>query len=184
MGGALAWAGAPAVAAWHVEGPPAGHTGGFGEPTCQACHTEYELNLAGGRLSLEGWPGTYLPGETYTLSVVLDAPDMTLAGFQLSVRDESGAQAGELRPVDTRVAVADSQGVSYAQHAAAGTDVTDGRTAVWTLSWVAPAHGNPVRAHVAANSANGDNSPFGDLIYVASWAATAGTPSRPSRTRR
>ena len=109
---------------------------------------------------------------------------MSLAGFQLSVRDASGAQAGQLLPVDTRVAVADSQGVSYAQHTMAGTEVADGRRAVWTLSWVAPDHGQPVHAHVAANSANGDNSPFGDLIYVGSWTAGADMPTRPPGTQR
>jgi hypothetical protein len=162
--------GANAVAA-HAEGPPAGHTGGFGEPTCQACHMEYDLNLPGGDLGLEGWPEAYRPGEVYTVTVVLRVDGMSLAGFQLAVRHESGRQAGGFVALDGRVAVRDSAGVEYAQHTRAGTDVADGRVASWNLQWVAPAEGGAVHAHLSANSSNGDDSPFGDLVYVGNWPA-------------
>jgi hypothetical protein len=159
----------------YAEGPPAGHTGGFGEPTCQACHTEYALNLQGGSLNLEGWPEPFEPGRAYTLTVVLDAEGMALAGFQLAVRDPDGRQAGRLRPVDNRVAVVDSGGVSYAQQTEAGSRAGHARTVRWQLEWTAPEVGPSVEVHVAANSANGDDSPFGDLVYADRWSAARGS---------
>lgn len=162
----------------YAQAPPPGHTGGFGEPTCQVCHLEYELNVEGGSLRLEGWPEPFEPGRAYPLAVVLSADGMVLAGFQLAVRDAEGRQAGRLRPVDDRVAVVDSGGVSYAQQTEAGSVADGARTVRWDLEWVAP-HGIPsADVHVAANSANGDDSPFGDLIYSGGWTTTSGATAR------
>ncbi|NIT96817.1 MAG: hypothetical protein GWM91_15935, partial [Actinobacteria bacterium] len=33
-----------------AEAPPAGFTGGFGEPTCVTCHLDNPLNAYGGRV--------------------------------------------------------------------------------------------------------------------------------------
>lgn len=155
--------GAPPVFAY---GPPAGHTGGFGEPSCQACHLEFELNAMGGSLTLEGLPERWEPGRSYPVVVVLASSDMTMAGFQLSARFSDGAPAGVLSAVGDRVVVVDSTGVPYAQHTPAGTDVESADLARWIVEWAAPATGGAVTFNVAANSANGDNSPFGDLIYT------------------
>lgn len=186
VAGALAMVGAPAVdgafapeirarfpeVRSHEEGPPAGHTGGFGEPTCHACHLEYEVNGADGLLTLEGWPKTYRAGESYTLTVSLQAEGMPRAGFQLAVRtSQGGLQAGTLVPIDGLVVVRDSAGVSYAQQTRDGSRVADGRSASWVLSWTAPDGAGPVQVDLAANSANGDNSPFGDLIFQRTWSA-------------
>lgn len=184
LAGALVCSGASATAAWHAEGPPAGHTGGFGEPTCQACHAEYALNPAGATLALEGWPERYEAGRDYVLTVALHSRDMERAGFQLAIRDEEGRQAGRLAGVDARVAVTDSAGIAYAQHTAAGSSVEGGQTQYWTLSWTAPLHGRPLMAHVAANSANGDDSPFGDLIYAGVWQASPAAASQPAEPQR
>ena len=167
--------GRPAPGVMHAEGPPLGHTGGFGEPTCRICHAEYDLNLPGGSVRLEGWPETYGPGERYTLTVVLEAEAKSRAGFQLAIRADDGAQAGRLEAIDDRVAVHDSAAVFYAQQTVRSSDVEDGRTASWTIVWTAPDGDATVRADVAANSANGDNSPFGDLIYQRRWSAGVAT---------
>lgn len=156
----------PAGAPFHLDGPPAGHTGGFGEPTCVQCHTEYEPNLPGGRLELEGLPARWEPGRAYAVVVSLYSEEMGAAGFQLSTRFLDGRPAGLLAPVDARIAVVDSGGVSYAQHVADGSRPESPELARWTVEWMAPATGGEVRFHAAANSANGDNSPLGDLIYT------------------
>lgn len=156
----------PSPSRVHLAGPPAGHTGGFGEPTCQACHAEYALNEPGGSLAVEGLPGAWEPGRSYALTVVLHSTEMAAAGFQMAVRFEDGTPAGRLVPIGPRTAVVDSTGVPYAQHAPFGTVPDTPETARWTVEWIAPGRGGPVRVHAAANSANGDNSPFGDLIYA------------------
>lgn len=164
--------------AFHTEGPPPGYTGGFDEPTCRSCHAEFDLNVGGG-LALEGLPDAYEPGGTYVVSVVLRSSGMERAGFQAAARfgspddaeaePQGGRQAGLLESLDPRTAVVpDSTGhVLYVQHAAAGAEVEAPDMATWSFQWTAPEEGEAVAVifHAAANSANGDNSPLGDLVY-------------------
>jgi hypothetical protein len=149
----------------HAEKPPAGHTGGFGEPTCAACHTEFPVNEPGGSLSLDGLPDAFEPGREYVLTVVLQVPETARAGFQISARHGDGTQAGRWAPLGPDVAVVDSAGVAYAHATLPGADAAGPDGASWSIGWTAPESG-PVRFNVAANSANGDNSPFGDLVYA------------------
>lgn len=162
-------------------GPPAGHTGGFGQPSCHTCHLEFELNAMGGSVTVEGLPERWEPGRTYPVVVLLNSSDMTMAGFQMSARFPDGAPAGALGALDPRVVVVDSTGIPYAQHTPAGTDVETPEVGRWMVEWVAPAGGGPVIFNVAANSANGDNSPFGDLIYTHERVVAA--PSNPGDRR-
>jgi len=46
----LAWPAERAQAGF-PDGPPPAHTGGFGEPTCRACHFDGDLNAEGGGLT-------------------------------------------------------------------------------------------------------------------------------------
>jgi hypothetical protein len=162
-------------------GPPPGHTGGFGEPTCRICHEGDDLNAFGGRVRLVGLPDAWVPGETYALTVILEMEETTVAGFQLAARfadgDRAGGPAGTLSAVSPRVAVttADTEQV-YAHHTEAGTVPPDDAGSSWLVEWTAPGStgtgpgGEPGAAvvfHVAANSGNGDNSPLLDLIYTA-----------------
>lgn len=153
----------------YAEHPPLGHTGGFGEPTCHACHFGGEVNGGEGTLAVKGLPPFVRPGHSYRIAVRLTA-EMKRAGFMLGVRTADGTQAGRLSPVDTvRAAVhrVDSTGVQYAHHTLAGTELRDPNRAVWRLRWTAPAAaGDSVVVHVAANAANDDASEFGDNIYT------------------
>lgn len=172
---AEAWRTASLGAGWliHADGPPEGHTGGFGESTCQDCHSENELNASGGVLGVEGVPATYQPGARYRIAVVLHSDDMGSAGFQAAFRfsdgELRGTQAGRLEPMDAMVVVRKStpNGVEYVQHTETGSHIAQGELAVWHFHWTAPGDRGSVTLHVAANAANGDNSPFGDLIYTA-----------------
>jgi hypothetical protein len=57
--------------------------------------------------------------------------------------------------------------VEYVQHRLAGTHVSPPGAGEWSVRWTAPAETiAPVIFHVAANSANDDNSQFGDYIYI------------------
>ena len=172
LAAALALVGAAAaVPALNTEGPPPGHTGGFYEPTCVACHEGNDVNAFGGRVSIEGLPHEYERGESYLLTVVVAADETSLAGFQLAARYGGGAgwgrEAGELVPIDTRVTVTRGEnGVPYAHHTREGSGTSVPDLATWSLEWIAPLEGGPVALHVAANSGNGDNSPLGDLVYT------------------
>jgi hypothetical protein len=96
---------------------------------------------------------------------------MERAGFELSVRHASGAlrgsTAGSLVPLDDRVAVAESSGVSYAFHRAARAGPPQRDRVAWLIEWTAPGESTgPVVLHVAANAANDDASELGDYVYA------------------
>ena len=157
----------------NTKGPPVGHTGGFGEPTCLACHSEFDLNPPGGVLGVDGLPDTYEPRGRYRITIVFASDGMTRAGFQAAFRfadgQTQGKQAGRVEPVDTRVtvSVSDTSAVEYVHHTESGTELAEPELASWSFVWTAPDAGDPVMIHVAANSANGDDSPLGDFVYTA-----------------
>ena len=158
----------PAKKAWaaHADGPPPGRTGGFGEPTCQECHTGNALNAPPGVLVLTGLPKLYRPDHTYELMVMLTRPAMRAGGFQLSVRSEGlGRQAGILAPADERTAIPVAP-LEYLQHSRAGAGLTSADTAQWRFTWRAPHRAGPVVFHIAANASNADDSPLDDFIYT------------------
>ena len=163
----------PGIGAFHAGGPPAGHTGGFGEPTCRICHLEFDLNL-GGELELEGLPDSFRPGESYVVTLALRSSEMNRAGFQAAVRFvegvAAGKQAGELLPLDGRTTVvADTaSGVQYVQHAPPSLESADPEFVSWSFEWRAPNSADAISFDAAANSANGDDSPLGDIVYAAS----------------
>lgn len=165
---------APEPSALYADRPLPGHTGGFDEPTCRACHFGEPLDAPGGALAFAGVPERYEPGETYRITVELKKPGMQRGGFQLAGRFAEGAgvgkQAGTWRPVDTeRIAVTrvDSSDVEYAHHTPVGTTLVHPDSAKWTLEWTAPEEARgAVVFHAAANAANDDASAFGDFIYT------------------
>ena len=156
----------------NATGPPPGHTGGFGEPTCVACHTEYGLNELGGRLLVDGLPAAYEPGGQYAITVRLETDGMAVGGFQMAIRfsndPEPGLSAGWWEPLDANVTVTPDSidGTLYAHQTPVGSSVSDPTLATWAMMWHAPEAGGDVMLNAAANSGNGDNSPFGDLIYT------------------
>lgn len=168
----------------HAIGPPAGHTGGFGEPTCLECHIGSEPNAPGSTLAVTGLDAGFRPGEPVVVTIRLDSFDMLAAGFQAAFRHadgpRGGARAGTVRPLDGRVAVVDSAGIAYVQQTTEGARA-DGEHAEWSFEWTPPEGGGAVALHVAANSANGDNSPLEDLVYTLGLRLEAATASgRPT----
>lgn len=163
---------APLVLVANREAPVPGRTGGFGGPTCQACHSGAALNAPGGELVISGLPDRYTPGETYRITLQLKRAEMTRGGFSLAARFASGAlsrrQAGEWKAPDARVTFfQDAQTkVPYAQHSAAGSRAATAGMLGWELEWKAPAESEPVQFNLAATAANNDGSPRGDVVYT------------------
>jgi hypothetical protein len=168
----------------YAEGAPPGFSGGFKEDSCHACHFHEPLNAAPGRVTIEGAPARYTPGQRYTLTVTLARAEMKRAGFQLTVRFAGGgAQAGSLAPVPdeaSRVHVERQGEVAYAGQTAAGSAVDTPGRARWRVEWTAPDGGGPVALHLSANAANGDETAEGDFVYTAT-AGAAGFPGACAR---
>ena len=181
--GAGAWTEVTSPHATFPEGPPLAHTGGFGEPTCAACHFDGDTNDAAGTLTLSGVPERYEPGRSYRVVVSLERPELVRGGFELAARFSAGKkvghQAGALRASSERVTIQkpSSGDVQYAYQTLAGSLPNTDRRALWELDWEAPASGaGPVVFHVAANAGNGDESQFGDWIYSDSLITRPGPP--------
>jgi hypothetical protein len=151
-------------------------TGGFGEMTCHQCHSNHPLNDPTGRLTLAGVPASYTPGQRYLITVTVEQPQLVRAGFQLSARFDSGANAGMFQATDERVEVIpdDAGRITYAQHSPAGADGSEAGQRRWALEWVAPPVTMPVVFHLAANAANGDGLSRGDFIYTATTTSRGG----------
>ncbi len=168
--------------AWvYADGPPPGHTGGFDEPTCHACHFDQPVNAEGGWLTVEGVPPRYWSGAVYPITIVLTRPGLGRGGFQLAARfiegGAAGRQAGSWRlpPSGMQIASADDSLVQYVEHTREGTALTAPDTVRWEVAWQAPAErGGMVVFHLGANAANDDASEFGDYIYLKRLFAAGG----------
>lgn len=157
----------------YPEAPPPAHTGGFGEPTCHACHFDSVPQPASEALDVRGLPSSgYTPGESYRLTVTLTREGMGRAGFQLAIRfadgPDRGAQAGTLKSDDARteITIDGTPPVQYIHHTRAGTALTSAGTAAWSFTWIAPDGDAPISIDVSANAANDDASEFGDYVYA------------------
>lgn len=158
----------------YADGAPPGFSGGFGELSCHACHFQAEPNAPPGRVSIDGVPQIFAPGQQYSLTVTLARPGMRAGGFQLTARfADGGRQAGTLTAKgDGRVRVEKSGDILYANQKAKGTALVGPDRAEWTLSWTAPEAGGPVQFHVSANAADADGSASGDYVYTATVETT------------
>src|SRR5215213_166372 len=153
-------------------GPPAGYTGAPQEEpeACAECHVPPDAGT--GKISITA-PQTYVPGQTYPVTVTHTNPDQTRLrwGFELTVLDTaSDEKAGELHTIDGLTQVLNNAGPGsarqYIEHTAAGTFTGQHNGASWTFNWIAPAIDvGPVVFYAAGNHANNDGNTSGDYIY-------------------
>jgi hypothetical protein len=150
-----------------LTGPLPAHTGGFGEPTCHACHFDYALNETDLAVTLDSLPAVYEPQRTYRLQLRVQHPELKRGGFQISARFEDGTPAGSFVIPDTSLLrVQRAKSVDYVSHTMKGTDQVVGDTAVWDFEWVAPATQRRVVFNLALNVSDQDASQFGDRIFT------------------
>ena len=164
-------AGTPPVHAFST-GPPAGYTGAPQEEpeACAECHVP--PNAGTGKISITA-PSTYVPGQTYAITVTHINPDPTRLrwGFELTVLDTaSDEKAGELQNTDGLTQVLNNAGPGsarqYIEHTAAGTFIGQQNGVSWTFNWTAPPIDvGPVILYAAGNQANNDGNTSGDYIY-------------------
>jgi len=166
-------------------GPPAGYTGAPQEEpeACAECHVPPDAGT--GRISITA-PQTYVPGQTYPITVTHTNADPTRLrwGFELTVLDNaSDEKAGELQNVDGLTQVLNNAGPGsarqYIEHTAAGTFIGQQNGASWTFNWTAPSTDiGPVTFYAAGNQANNDGNTSGDYIYK-TFVAVAPASSTP-----
>jgi len=145
-------------------------TGGFGEQSCHSCHFDYDLNPSGGKLKVLGIPDAVEAGQVYPIEVILVRENLGKAGFQLTARFVDGSQAGEFEIFeDARLTTTFStpDSIDYIQHSEAGSEPVEKERNRWVINWKAPrVISDSIYFNIAANAANGDQSEFGDWIYV------------------
>jgi hypothetical protein len=161
--------------------PPAADV--LAEGTCHACHATSAQNPdALGRVTLEGLPERWAPGQRYplVLRVTHPAADRVRWGFQLTVVDAGSLHgAGELAvvdPVSTQLVEGFVAEREYLEHTEAGTGTGTRGGMAWRFEWVAAERGGTVAFFAAVNAANGDGAKEGDWIFSPSPDALATLP--------
>ncbi len=152
-------------------GPPAGYTGAPNEEpeACAECHVPADAGT--GQISINA-PQTYVPGQTYQITVTHTNTDLTRLrwGFQLTALDTSDEQAGNLQSTDGFTQVLNNQGPGlarqYIEHTSAGTFQGQQNGASWTFNWTAPPTDiGFITFYAAGNQANNDDNTSGDYVY-------------------
>lgn len=141
-----------------------------GTVSCTACHRGSEPNTGGGSVRIEGLPEQYVPGQKYTVRVVISHASFKKWGFLLSATDGNGAQAGQFITDDTQVDVKVSGGVTFVKHSFNGTD-SFGASRSWNVTWKAPASG-AVKFDAQGLAADGSNNSVGDFTYKTDLTVT------------
>ena len=164
----------PTVGAFSA-GPPPGYTRAPGEEpeACAECHLP-SGNPGSGQISITV-PATYVPGQTYQITVTHTNADPTRQrwGFQLTALDSSDEKAGALQNTSalTQIITGGPGGNrQYIEHNSSsngdGTFHGQQGGASWTFNWTAPPTDvGVVTFYAAGNHANGDGNSSGDNIY-------------------
>src|SRR5688572_4929980 len=165
-------------------GPPPGYAGAPGEEpeACAECHLS-PGDSGSGQISITV-PPTYVPGQTYQITVTHTNPDPTRLrwGFELTALDPGDEKAGELQsttPFTQIITGGPGGNRQYIEHSSSGTYINQQGGASWTFNWVAPAADiGVVTFYAAGNHANNDGNTSGDYIYFtfASYQPAAATP--------
>jgi uncharacterized repeat protein (TIGR01451 family) len=151
-------------------GPLAGYTHAPGELDCSECHL-HQADAGTGRISITA-PASYVPGQTYQITVTHTNSDPTRLrwGFELTALDDANEKAGDLQNTSVLTQVLNNQGPGgarqYIEHTSSGTFINQQGGASWTFNWTAPSTNvGPVTFYTAGNQANYDGNTSGDYIY-------------------
>jgi hypothetical protein len=146
-------------------GPDNGYTDAPGESNCTACHDSHPLNSGSGSFSVSG-PASFLPGQTYPITVTLLDSGQQRWGFELTTLGVGSCSVTDA--VSTQVST--EFGNEYVKHTRTGSHsgVADGPVS-WSFNWTAPV--GPLASvtfYAAGNAADGNEEPSGDFIYSTS----------------
>ncbi|MBI3895490.1 MAG: hypothetical protein HY313_06125 [Acidobacteria bacterium] len=167
--------------------PPAGNTGGFGEPTCAqaGCHVGTAVNgVPGGSVTISA-PSSYTSGATYPIHVIVTDPTARRWGFELSARTLNGQQAGMLIAGNdgNSQLLSPINGIQYVGHTLQGSRGGVTGSVSFDFPWQAPdVSAGPIIFHAAGDGANNDFNTTGDHIYTTSITVQPASDSTPSST--
>lgn len=150
-------------------GAPGGRTGAPGDLTCAdgGCHPSNPVNSGNGQVSVEG-PASYRSGTPVELTIRTSRPGAARFGFQITVRDASGAMAGSWEVTEGTQLADFGLAIEYLTHSSLAPRATDSYQ--WKVKWIPPVTGgSDVIFYVAVNTANGDDTLFDDFIYTTSF---------------
>jgi len=165
--------------------PPVSHTGGFGEPTCVACHGT-GLNTGSGEVTINvsNVSTGYTSGSTFPVTVTVNDPSAVRWGFELAVRTRSGQQAGTLLAgSDGFTQILSQGGIQYITQTTSGSRLGQANGASYSFQWRAPdISAGPVEFHAAAVAANNNppTSDPGDMTYTKNVTVQPQAPPAPS----
>ncbi|MBK5293687.1 MAG: hypothetical protein JJE04_18665 [Acidobacteriia bacterium] len=160
-------------------GPPPMRTGAAidGGLDCTACHQTFRPANSDPRGKITIQAGAYKPGIKQTIKILLEHPEASRWGFQLTARlasDES-KKAGTFTPT-TAIRVRCGAGApdgncgtqtEFASHNASSTQVGTLLNASFEVEWTPPdTASGPVVFYAAGNAANNSLSNAGDRIYT------------------
>lgn len=165
--------------------PPDGHTGAPGELFCANCHSTNGSSLAG-TISVEGFPASITPEETYALTVVNRNTNGggVKAGFQITILDPLNTKAGEMSMPSENSTTSMLSGRQYFKHHPA-TVYPDSNVVKWTVLWKAPvlAEGSIITWYANGIIANGNAKETGDKTLAAKGTGTIILSATPNLAR-
>lgn len=126
---------------------------------CASCHFGSASVAGSEALSLAGAPVAAEPGETYELTLRFAPGTPGIAGY-LAAFHRADGEAGAV------AAEGEQEAKGAAVRSTVPLPVSAETQAEWRFAWTAPATPGPVALHIAANAANDDASPFGDMVHV------------------
>lgn len=162
--------------------PPLSRTGAPGELTCAitACHIGTPVNSGGGSLTIVGLPANYTLNQEYDITITLSQNGRTRFGFQATIIDDTGKEAGTLTVTDPNrtqsfLGPVGNNARRYITHNTLGTG--NNQTS-WSFRWKAPATSvGRITVYAAGNASNFNGvADAGDLIYTTSASAQPPAP--------
>jgi hypothetical protein len=148
--------------------PPDGKTGAPGDSLCTECHSPSNPPI-NGTISVEGFPSSITPGESYVLTVVNrnTIGDAVKGGFQMTILGPTNTKAGELKDPSANSVVTNFNSRQYFEHNPAQV-YPDSNVLKWTVEWTAPMMdpGTQITWYAAGNIANGNFNNTGDRIVT------------------
>jgi hypothetical protein len=152
-------------------GPYGGFTGAPGEDNCRHCHKSFPLNSGGGMITIDGFPDSYTPGETYHVTISMVSQTALDWGFEATViTDQGKKRAGKLivtDPAHTKIV----PGIflterRYIEQKTAGHYDGQRGGVSWMFDWRAPKKAKgPITIYACGNAGNDNDKPTGDFIY-------------------
>lgn len=149
----------------------AGYTNSPGEVTCTNCHNSYALNSGGGSVYITSNltnSNQYIPGQTYTINVVVKKTGVGLFGFGVEILNGNN-NAGTLVITNAAKTLIKTKTVGgivrnnvvHQLNAGLSTD-----SAVFSFDWTAPATniGN-VTIYFSGAACDNDGTETADFIY-------------------